>query len=1653
MNSFLKKIIALLSGVFLLSGFSQKVVAQCTPGFLGPENVGYILCSPTAQIDYINLFQVDASYNPILLPPNDTIKRAGQPDTIVTNQIKYMVIATLANGCKDTAIIRVPFNIDPYPDLGRDTIFTLCRGDKKDISHLYNPSPFKPIWSLPYPEMADTGHHTLRIETRDGCQDTANITISQFPYISLGNDTVLTRRPGELVNLFLQVDTANLALTWSTPTPAAAPIGFYWVIGLDSNGCRDTAIVEVCKRPDMGKDTTIKVCPGLTRNLNNVYTLTGLLPEFNTTTPSAVTSGIFRLIVTNYCGGKDTVNITVVNGTKPMAGIDLEQTICENETSNIAALYPITEYPTFWNLPDPEFAPEGTHRRIIRNADGCQDTSYVTVIALPRKPFYNDTTVYICGAQTKDLTQVFPFGEEAITEWVNIDDETNAATGVYTVSIEEDGCRYLLKVTVASEATRNAQIGVCTYTTLSGFSTNNFRSIIVDKQGVVWAGADGNGTTGGLYRYNRNADDCVLNNWSASLENVNSSYRDLHVSPIEGDNTLWCASNGHTAVQAIRGGVYKINSINDVKRFGSVLDGAGDGSLSSRFVNALAIAPNGKLYAAMGLSFNNNTQIYGKGDVNEYNIITNPDDFTKPAGIFQSSDYTAISTAGMRGNELWFAAVKSNEGNGTTVNPFIQRWNTITNSSAGTISQSNSPLPFDDRNDIVVRSIFTASSGRTFVGLSGGQGFAVAEAADPNQSPVWTLLTDQNSAFPKGAAVNFNAITEVNGEIWMGTTQGILVYDGVGPLTECSSYTLYNLSNGLPSNNITDIAYDVQRQEVWITSNAGVSRVVKSFVVSGIVKNVFVGAYPKGLNPKLNTRPLKNALVKLVKSDGTIADQITTSDDGIFNLKNSVAGQVYKVVVQYKTYQIEYGDVQANSFFENVLVPDSLILDLIALKDSIKQKEYQLKIPFEDRLSMVWDGKVPPVTVDGFEITDFEKSFEAFQGLVADRHLERIDNLANFYCTLATINDVGENALSLVDQGIELAQETIVGVTEFAGSLKDLKKFQRLWKDLAKSSENSPALVKAAIKEVNKMVDEGKKDLLGKLREQLADMLNESVKGSLDSNGQKVYDVVKIAVDKLLDKVIASESADDADDEDDNEDETEEEENETITKIKDEIKEVAIDGLKKLLSGLYYKYYTRIKHDLLIPKLAISTRDVLSHQRYNEVHGKIYDPMLLLGKEFPSLRKQASDMTENANEIITTEKGLAASASNWSDITKTASNLALASVAFAELAPILRAFSTGLQGLKLGLNGVALGTCILKGVQVGNISEKVVAQTGFPKVLRSFTLNTEACTPISLFTLEQAYKNYIQALNQYKIVISNPFDTVEYARRYREVKTSDAAFSEQLFNIQQSIWARHFNAQQLLPQYNSQIKELITSTFPLFKGQRIAFVMENIGYVFNPNKQFNASKILGLTDSIAGSAFVAYNALADIINGLNQSCVPAGAYLVQSGFADSTTQQPLSTGYFQYNFINFGSVALSQVQFKVVDVTPGYSLISSPGIQFNTIEPGQMVSVKYYYTHPSLDSAGSFDLNITSGNGSKKSLSGSLYTQLSALPNTYPISVKSGFWSDPTTWNTGQVPTAASAVTIRHTVTIDIDVACKTLKAESPAQVQVAAGKKLTVLE
>jgi hypothetical protein len=117
----------------------------------------------------------------------------------------------------------------------------------------------------------------------------------------------------------------------------------------------------------------------------------------------------------------------------------------------------------------------------------------------------------------------------------------------------------------------------------------------------------------------------------------------------------------------------------------------------------------------------------------------------------------------------------------------------------------------------------------------------------------------------------------------------------------------------------------------------------------------------------------------------------------------------------------------------------------------------------------------------------------------------------------------------------------------------------------------------------------------------------------------------------------------------------------------------------------------------------------------------------------------------------------------------------------------------------------------------------------------------------------------------------------------------------------------------------------------------------------------------------------------------------------------------------------------------------------------DSLYAGKQQELKFYYITPNFDTIANINLIMDI-----EAQQPQVYNFfVSTIPPTLdtPISIKSGLWSDPTTWSTGRIPDETSAVIIRHEVIIDIDATCKSIRAENPAQVQVAAGKKLMVLE
>ncbi|MES2648372.1 MAG: hypothetical protein V4717_15955 [Bacteroidota bacterium] len=105
--------------------------------------------------------------------------------------------------------------------------------------------------------------------------------------------------------------------------PDSIQAGSYRVIGTNSIGCSDTAIVTVTSNPSpaLGADTSIyHTCPGEFTNLTLLYITTGLTVNWNTGNTASAPPGNYRLVVTNNVGCTDTAFAKVVLETATWTG-------------------------------------------------------------------------------------------------------------------------------------------------------------------------------------------------------------------------------------------------------------------------------------------------------------------------------------------------------------------------------------------------------------------------------------------------------------------------------------------------------------------------------------------------------------------------------------------------------------------------------------------------------------------------------------------------------------------------------------------------------------------------------------------------------------------------------------------------------------------------------------------------------------------------------------------------------------------------------------------------------------------------------------------------------------------------------------------------------------------------------------------------------------------------------------------------------------------------------------------------------------------------------------------------------------------------------------------------------------------------------------
>lgn len=346
------------------------------------------------------------------------------------------------------------------------------------------------------------------------------------------------------------------------------------------------------------------------------------------------------------------------------------------------------------------------------------------------------------------------------------------------------------------------------------FTTNNFKCIAVGDSNTLFAGSQ----YGGLYKY-----DDSLNVWFKSSHLTNVFINDIKT---DANGGIWIAQSGVQGSSGggsnIAGGINYFPEWYDLDmQFYSVPGTTTGGGLSSRNVRSIYLDtvsikdPKNKLphlWAAMGTYITSGSTAPG-GIVVGLNPAANF--FTQKRKGLQVVPYVFTNgtpncdAIGGDDKEVWISA-RTNFGNSQIIRYHPSG---SENSYLGSYTPANTPA---------LSSFFRANAihfdknGRRWIGLNNG-GLVVHHLGQ------WYKI-DTNAIIPAGATVNNNAIThDEYGYVYIGTNNGLVVFNGGGQVNDPTNYIRLTTQDGLMDNNITGVAYDRKNGRVLLTSSSGIT--------------------------------------------------------------------------------------------------------------------------------------------------------------------------------------------------------------------------------------------------------------------------------------------------------------------------------------------------------------------------------------------------------------------------------------------------------------------------------------------------------------------------------------------------------------------------------------------------------------------------------------------------------------------------------------------------------------------------------------------------------------------------------------------------------------------------------------------------------------
>ncbi|MBR5920114.1 MAG: T9SS type A sorting domain-containing protein [Bacteroidales bacterium] len=283
--------------------------------------------------------------------------------------------------------------------------------------------------------VSQSGIYTVTTTNAEGCSATANVTVvvNPLPNVNISGNSSFCQ--GD--NVTLSATGANTYVWNNTSTNETITVsnaGSYAVTGTDANGCTNIAAKTISVNPTYNVALAHSMCEG---------------ESYNFYGQNITAAGTYTHTLQTVNGCDSVLTLVVTLKALPTAAISGNTTICEGETVTLTANGGVSY---LWNNGSTNNNISVNQSEVytvtVTNAEGCSNTSSVTVTVNPLPTITIAGNMTLCAGNSTSLTATgadsFSWSTGDNTATVSI-----SAFGIYTVTgTSTAGCSNTAEVTV-----------------------------------------------------------------------------------------------------------------------------------------------------------------------------------------------------------------------------------------------------------------------------------------------------------------------------------------------------------------------------------------------------------------------------------------------------------------------------------------------------------------------------------------------------------------------------------------------------------------------------------------------------------------------------------------------------------------------------------------------------------------------------------------------------------------------------------------------------------------------------------------------------------------------------------------------------------------------------------------------------------------------------------------------------------------------------------------------------------------------------------------------------------------------------------------------------------------------------------------------------